>query len=423
MPTFRMRMPTLRWPAMKLPSLGSQGGHRFAADVSARWSVLKRSLAAQPPRIGNPLPRLRAALEAVPIPAGLPDRLRRVHPAWWLAAVLMTIVLVQSWIIARKPEIAVAIDDRAAGSDAAVVQPAKQPRALDDEGAASRPPLATERQGGATPEPAQPSRRAYPAATVAPTAARATQGSRLLAFEYLTSARRPITTIAGPIDIVTRAGAPRLSLVAVNGKTLDQSAAELNMLVHRSVYADREVIVGFSDCLSTTPKCERKEPFWVLLRRSQPPVFKRSPGLRANQNAGAVTALPSGVHVDLGLWDGVRQTGTLTSLDNLYVTRVTERPAPLSSVECRSVVAVLESCAASRVCGSYEGIIGSVPPERVSAVERLFHETTGLNAAMFRSVCMRSCELGLTPTSGLVRREVCGGAVTGQWSQVTLGAS
>ena len=423
MPTFRMRMPTLRLPAMKLPSFGSQGGHRFAADISARWSALKRSLAAQPPRIGNPVPRLRAALEAVPIPAGLPDRLRRVHPAWWLAAVLMAVVLVQSWIIARQPETA-AIDDRAAGSDAALVQAAKQSRARGDEGAASGRPLATERQSGATPEPAQaPSRLAYPAATVAPTAARATQGSRLLAVEYLTSARRPITTIAGPIDIVTRAGAPRLSLVTVNGKTLDQSAAELNMLVHRSVYADREVIVGFSDCLSTTPKCERKEPFWVLLRRSQPPVFKRSPGLRANQNAGAVTALPSGVHVDLGLWDGVRQTATLTSLDNLYVTRVTERPAPLSSAECRSVAAVLESCAASRGCGNYEGIIGSVPPERVSAVQRLFHETTGLNAAMFRSVCVRSCELGLTPTSALVRREVCGGAVSGQWSQVTLGAT
>ena len=423
MPTFRMRMPALRWPAMGLPSFGPQGGHRFAADVAARWSALQRSLAARPPlRIGNPLPRLRAALEVVPIPAGLPDRLRRVHPAWWLAAVLMAIVLVQSWIIARKPETAAAIDDRAVGSDVAIVQRAKQPRGMDDERAASGRPLATERQSGAKPAPV-PSGLALPVATVAPGAPRATQGSRLLAFEYLTSARRPITTIAGPIDIVTRAGAPRLSLVAVNGKVLDQSAAELNMLVHRSVYADREVIVGFSDCLRTTPACERKEPFWVLLRRSQPPVFKRSPGLRANQNAGAVTALPSGVHVDLGLWDGVRQTATLTGLDDLYVARVRERSAPLSSADCRSVAAVLESCAASRVCGSYDGIIGSVPPDRVSQVQRLFHETTGLNAAMFRSVCVRSCELGLTPTSALVRREVCGGAVKDQWSQVKLDSS
>jgi hypothetical protein len=195
------------------------------------------------------------------------------------------------------------------------------------------------------------------------------------------------------------------------------------MLVHRSVYADREVIVGFSDCLASTPACERKEPFWLLLRRSQPPVFMRPPGLRANRNAGVVTALPSGVHVDLGLWNGVRQIATLTSLNNIYVTRVSERPAPLSSADCRSVAAVLESCAESRVCDSYEGIIRSVSPGRMAPVQRLFHETTGLNAAMFRSVCVRSCQLGLTPTSGLVRREVCGGAVTGQWAQVNLGAS
>jgi hypothetical protein len=42
---------------------------------------------------------------------------------------------------------------------------------------------------------------------------------------------------------------------------------------------------------------------------------------------------------------------------------------------------------------------------------------------MFRSVCVRSCELGLTPTSTLVRREVCGGAAAGQWSQVSLDGS
>src|SRR4029450_3656914 len=113
-------------------------------------------------------------------------------------------------------------------------------------------------------------------------------------------------------------------------------------------------------------------------------------------------------------------TATLTSLDGIYVTRVAERPAPLSGADCQAVAAALESCAASRVGASYKGIIGSVPPARLSAVQRLFHETTGLNATMFRSVCVRSCELGLTPTMGLVRREVCGGAAPGQWAQIRL---
>jgi hypothetical protein len=246
---------------------------------------------------------------------------------------------------------------------------------------------------------------------------RATQSTRLLAFEDLRSARRPIATIAGPIDIVTRAGPPRLSLVAVNGTAFKKSGAQINVLAHRSVYADREVIVGFSDCASATSACERKEPFWLLLRKSKPPVFKRSPGLRANKNAGSVTAAPSGVHVDLGLWDGVRQTATLTSFDDIYVTRVKEPPAPLSGAECRAVAAALESCAGSRECGSYESIVRSVQPARMATVQRLFHESTGLNAPMFRTVCVRSCELGLTPTDGLVRREVCGGASPGQWAQ------
>jgi len=252
---------------------------------------------------------------------------------------------------------------------------------------------------------------------------RAGQGNRLLAFEDLRAARPPIATIAGPINIVTRAGPPRLSLVAVNGKTLEQSGAQINVLAHRSVYADREVIVGFSDCTDTTSACERKEPFWLLLRKSKPPVFKRSRGLRANQNAGAVTAVPSGVHVDLGLWDGVRQTATLTSLDDIYITRVKESPAPLSDADCRAVAAALESCAASRQCDGYQSVIRSVPAARMANVERLFHESTGLNAPMFRSVCVRSCELGLTPTSALVRREVCGGAAPAQWSQRPQGAS
>jgi hypothetical protein len=242
--------------------------------------------------------------------------------------------------------------------------------------------------------------------------------NRLLAYEDLRATRRPIITIAGPIDIVTGSRPPHLSLVTVAGKAIDGSSAEINVLAHRSVYADREVIVGFSGCTSATPACERKQPFWLLLRKSQPPVFKRSPGLRANENAGVVTALASGVHVDLGLWDGVRQTATLTSLDGIYVTRIKERSTPLSPADCRDVGAALESCAASRECGSYETIAGSVPPARMGSVQRLFHESTGLNEPMFRTLCVRSCELGLTPTSSLVRREVCSGSATGQWTQV-----
>ena len=386
--------------------------------------MLQTSLGSRaPPRFGNLLPRLRAAVRGVPIPAGLSARLRGVHPAWWLAGVLMAVVFVQTWVIARRPDTAgvIAVDNPA--PDVVV----GAPETTDDEPSHGRKAADTSVRPSTAPraDVAAPARAQTATATgaVSEEKVRAGQGSRLLAFEDLRSARPPIATIAGPLNIVTRAGPPRLSLVAVNGKTLKQSGAEVNVLAHRSVYADREVIVGFSDCTDTTSACERKEPFWLLLRKSKPTVFKRSPGLRANQNAGAVTAAPSGVHVDLGLWDGVRQTATLTSLDDIYITRVKESAAPLSGADCRAVAAALESCAASRECDGYDSVIRSVPAARMANVERLFHESTGLNAPMFRSVCVRSCELGLTPTSALVRREVCGGAAPAQWSQRSQDAS
>jgi hypothetical protein len=133
-----------------------------------------------------------------------------------------------------------------------------------------------------------------------------------------------------------------------------------------------------------------------------------------------VTAAASGVHVNLGLWDGVRQIATLTSLDDIYVTRMREPPAPLAPDDCKTVADALESCAAGRDCGSFDAVARSVPASRMATIKRLFHETTGLDAPMFRSVCVRSCELGLTPTSDLVRQEVCGGAEAAQWSAKDL---
>ncbi len=305
------------------------------------------------------------------------------------------------------------------GADATAVESTEDDRVDDANTETDAKPKAVTRPPtkAATPPPLK---AANPPASAVAAIPRAAPRTRLLAFEDLRSARRPIATIAGPIDVVTRSGSPSVSVVTVNGTVLDESRAEINVLAHRSVYSDREVIVGFSDCASPTPACERKQPFWLLLRRGVAPVLKRSTGLRANQGAGSVTAATSGVHVDLGLWDGVRQTATLTSLDGIYVARVSERPAPLGRDECRSVTAALESCAASRDCGSYDAIVRSVPAARMAIVKRLFRETTGLNAQMFRTVCVRSCELGLTPTNSLVRREVCGGAEPGQWTQVSL---
>ena len=402
-----IRWPVMRWPARSAPAFTSASLHRMLVTFASRWSSLCRSVAARASaRFENPLPRLRAAMSNVALPAGIAARLRTVHPAWWLAAVLLAVVLVQNWIIVRRPE-------------TGRVFPAETRTAAPSEAIA--PPPAKEIAVRANVPPSNASAAAVSATpVVGKRGLTVAQGPRLLAFEDLRLARRPIATIAGPLDIVTRPGPPAVSMVTVSGKGLDPSRGESIVLAHRSVFSDREVIVGFSDCASATSACERKEPFWLLLRKSAPPVLKRSPGVRANQTAGTVTAAASGVHVDLGLWDGVRQTATLTSLDDVYLTRVVEPSRPLAGAECRAVAAALESCAASRECGSYEEIVRTIPPARMQTLQRLFHETTGLNAATFRTVCVRSCELGLTPTSGMVRREVCAGSAPQQWSEVTL---
>jgi hypothetical protein len=45
----------------------------------------------------------------------------------------------------------------------------------------------------------------------------------------------------------------------------------------------------------------------------------------------------------------------------------------------------------------------------------MYHESTGLDAAVFRGLCIRSCELGLTPSLKLIRSNACSGAEPGQW--------
>jgi hypothetical protein len=410
-PSTRLR--TLHWPSLKWPSLpwrslhwsGLRGLRRpLMGGMSAHWPKLRELVSSR---------ALQEALRGVRVPAGLQKQFRGMHPAWWLVAGLSVVVLLQSWVIARAPDVAAPVTGRA--------EPAQVP--APNEGAIVRSRDAPAIAAGG---PATPAAAPRPVSTLAslqtkPGTARALARPRLLAHEDLRAAARPIATIAGPINVVTRTGTPPSSVVTVSGTPLDGSRAEINVLAHRSVFSDREVIVGFSDCTSASPACDRKEPFWLLLRKGSPPVFKRSPGLRANHGAGQVTAVASGVHVDLGLWDGVRQSAILTSLDGIYITRVMEAPTPLAREACRIVSATLESCAASRDCSSFDAITRSAPPANMATVRRLFHESTGLNAAMFRSVCVRSCELGLTPTSELVRREVCSGAEPGQWVRTSLG--
>jgi hypothetical protein len=103
-----------------------------------------------------------------------------------------------------------------------------------------------------------------------------------------------------------------------------------------------------------------------------------------------------------------------------WLVQTAEPRQRLDRNQCLQALRALESCAAVRGCGSFAVIAAAIPSPRASTVRKLFHETTGLNADGFRSVCVRSCQLGLTPTRSFVQQRVCGGADRGQWDRELL---
>ena len=158
-----------------------------------------------------------------------------------------------------------------------------------------------------------------------------------------------------------------------------------------------------------------RQPFWIELRAGLPPNVRRVPGLWASSGAGSVTAAGSDVHVDLGVWDGERRNATLTAAGNLLVSRTREPSRPLNRVDCATVARSVEACASSRDCSSFASSARRISPSQWARLTRLYHESTGLDGAAFRALCVRSCQLGLTPSRGFIRTHVCGGAPSDQW--------
>jgi len=81
-----------------------------------------------------------------------------------------------------------------------------------------------------------------------------------------------------------------------------------------------------------------------------------------------------------------------------------------------TVIQAAESCATSRDCTSFASSAQRIKPARWAQIVRLNHESTGVNDAAFRALCIRSCELGLTPSHSFIRKTACAGAQPGQWS-------
>ena len=239
--------------------------------------------------------------------------------------------------------------------------------------------------------------------------------SRLVSQQDLRKAPVPLETSLGTLTIATAADGGKANIVLLDGAAIPGLRDDAVTLVHRAVFSDREVIVGFTRCDGAEVPCGLQHPFWLDLQSGSGPSLRRMPGVWASTGAGSVTATDSGVQVSLGVWDGERRAATLTAAGNLVVSRTPEPGRPLSRTDCAAVIQAAESCASSRDCSSFASSARPIPAPRWANLMRLYHETTGLDDTAFRALCVRSCELGLTPSRGFVRSNVCNGARPGQW--------
>jgi hypothetical protein len=222
----------------------------------------------------------------------------------------------------------------------------------------------------------------------------------------------PLVTSLGKIAVARR---NRLELLAVDGREVDAIGAPSLQPLHVADFTERVVLTGVATCASSAADCKGSAPFWLVLRHGATPRLIRSSAVATRGTAPDVTALASGVHVDLGIWNGMHRWALLTARDDPFIVTLPESRTRLDRAECAQVLRALESCAAVRGCGSYARIAAALPAQRAADVRQLFHTTTGLNAAQFRNLCARSCQLGLTPTRAFVQQRVCSGAEAGQW--------
>ena len=241
--------------------------------------------------------------------------------------------------------------------------------------------------------------------------------SRLESQEVLRKARLPLATAAGTLAIGHAGESTATPVVLLNGAAVPGLRDDAISLTHRAVYSDREIVVGFTRCNGTIAPCGLQQPFWLELRPGQPPTVRRATGLWVGPGtgAGAVVASANGVQVDLGVWNGERRSATLTTAGDVTVSGKREPRKPLSRADCATVIKAAESCATSRDCRSFKSSARSIPASRWERLTRLYHESTGLDAAAFRALCVRSCELGLTPSDAFIQQRVCSGAAPDQW--------
>ena len=239
---------------------------------------------------------------------------------------------------------------------------------------------------------------------------------RLVSERNLGEAAEPVVTAAGTLLVGNTGDPVQARVVLLNADTIPGLRDDAITLVHHAVFSDHDVVLGFTRCNGTAIPCGLQQPFWLELHAGLPPDVRRVPGLWASTGAGSVTAAADGVRVDLGLWNGERRNAKLTASGEILVSRAREPSRPLNRADCASVAQAAEACARSRDCSSFAGSAQRIAPPQWARLMRLYHETTGLDGAAFRALCVRSCQLGLTPSRDFIRKRVCSGAQPDQWS-------
>ena len=328
-----------------------------------------------PARTAHPAPRVAIGAASAP---------RNRHVTWWFAAAVIVAVVaytvISTWW-SHEP----AQEGRRAGE---AVQSADDAHA------------------GQTAAPA----------SVAPNAQRpvpARAAVELKSQQSLRNARLPIETSSGRLGIGTLDGPVRVLIL--DGKTVPKLRDDTIVLAHRAVFSDREVVVGFTQCNGTAAPCGLRKPFWLELRDGFSPDVRQLDGLWASSGAVSVSATSRGVRIELGLWNGERRVATLTTAGDIEVSRTREPRRALSRSDCGVVAESLDACASSRDCRSFASSARPMSRPQRTRLTRIYHESTGLDAPAFRGLCIRSCQLGLTPSRDFIRRSACSGARAGQW--------
>jgi len=254
-----------------------------------------------------------------------------------------------------------------------------------------------------------------PVAPAAPRAGIETAVAELISTQDLKPADTTLETVGGTLSILPAGDGPCQRIGLPDGGALPDLCEDRIAFAHRAVFADREVIAGFTRCDDAEAPCGLRRPFWLELRPGSPPTLRRMPDLWVGANQPVVSASSAGVQVDLGTWNGERRLATLSAAGNLVVERSRAPVRPLSRSDCALVARSLEACASSRDCSSFAGSAQRIPSAQWARLTRAYHETTGLDVAVFRILCVRSCELGFTPSYELIRRNACDGAKSDQW--------